>query len=228
MLEEMRKMIAEQLNCEESEITADTSFKDDLGADSLDLFEMVMAFEEAFEVEIPSEDLEQIIHHYKDETDRKYNKIVTHFPRALTHPKRNRETELGNLFADLFVKSLGIDLMLVGSGSIRKTVLGPGVRLGDLKVIFPFEDEIMGIVWTGAQLRRAMQFVLRDEMFSDETEFYQVSKALKLTYDAQTKQFTEFTMYGKPVADDAKFRIGFPLFQYGRLFRHQSGGNARQ
>ena len=60
MLEEMRKMIAEQLNCEESEITADTSFKDDLGADSLDLFEMVMAFEEAFEVEIPSEDLEQI------------------------------------------------------------------------------------------------------------------------------------------------------------------------
>ena len=50
------------------------------------------------------------------------------------------------------------------------------VRLGDLKVIFPFEDEIMGIVWTGAQLRRAMQFVLRDEMFNDETEFYQVSR----------------------------------------------------
>ena len=42
------------------EITEKTSFKEDLGADSLDLFEMVMAFEEAFEVEIPSEDLEQI------------------------------------------------------------------------------------------------------------------------------------------------------------------------
>ena len=60
MLDEMKKMIAEQLNCEESSITETTSFKDDLGADSLDLFEMVMAFEEAFEVEIPSEDLEQI------------------------------------------------------------------------------------------------------------------------------------------------------------------------
>ena len=60
MLEEMRKMIAQQLNCEESEITADTSFKDDLGADSLDLFEMVMALEEEFEVEIPTEDLENI------------------------------------------------------------------------------------------------------------------------------------------------------------------------
>ena len=56
----MKQMIAEPLNCEERCITETTSFKDDLGADSLDLFEMVMAFEEAFEVEIPSEDLEQI------------------------------------------------------------------------------------------------------------------------------------------------------------------------
>ena len=60
MLEKMKEMLAEQLNCEASIITPETSFKDDLGADSLDLFEMVMAFEEAFEVEIPSEDLEQM------------------------------------------------------------------------------------------------------------------------------------------------------------------------
>lgn len=55
MLEEMRKMIAQQLNCEESEITADTSFKDDLGADSLDLFELVMALEDEYNIEIPAE-----------------------------------------------------------------------------------------------------------------------------------------------------------------------------
>ena len=60
MLEKMSEMIAEQLNCDAAEINADTSFKDDLGADSLDLFELVMAFEEAFEIEIPSEDLEEI------------------------------------------------------------------------------------------------------------------------------------------------------------------------
>ena len=45
---------------ERVEITAATSFKEDLGADSLDLFELVMAFEEEFGTEIPSEDLEQI------------------------------------------------------------------------------------------------------------------------------------------------------------------------
>lgn len=60
MLEEMRKMIAQQLNCEESEITADTSFKDDLGADSLDLFELVMALEDEYSVEIPADDLQKL------------------------------------------------------------------------------------------------------------------------------------------------------------------------
>ena len=163
------------------------------------------------------EDLEDIIRHYKDETDRKYNKILTHFPKALTHPKRNRATELGTLFADLFTESLGIDLMFIGSGSIRKPVLGPVVKLGDLKVIFPFEDEIMGVVWTGAQLRRAMSFVMRDHMFTDETEFYQVPKGLKLTYDFNTKEFTEFKMNGKEVKDEDKFRIGLQIFHYSNM-----------
>ena len=60
MLEEMRKMIAQQLNCEESEITADTSFKDDLGADSLDLYEMVMALEDEYGIEIDTDELTEL------------------------------------------------------------------------------------------------------------------------------------------------------------------------
>ncbi len=53
----MKEMIAEQLNCDAETITAETSFKDDLGADSLDLFELVMALEDEYNVEIPSEEL---------------------------------------------------------------------------------------------------------------------------------------------------------------------------
>ena len=60
MLEKMKEMVADQLNVDAAEITAETSFKDDLGADSLDLFELVMALEEEYNVEIPSEDLEKI------------------------------------------------------------------------------------------------------------------------------------------------------------------------
>lgn len=61
MFEKVKEMINEQLNLDGTEITLESNFKDDLGADSLDLFELVMSFEEEFGVEIPSEDLEQIL-----------------------------------------------------------------------------------------------------------------------------------------------------------------------
>lgn len=60
MLERVKEIIEEQLNLEGVEITMETRFKEDLEADSLDLFELVMAFEEEYGVEIPSEDLEKI------------------------------------------------------------------------------------------------------------------------------------------------------------------------
>ena len=60
MLEKMKEIIAEQLNVDAETITAESSFKEDLGADSLDLFELVMALEDEYSVEIPSEDLEQL------------------------------------------------------------------------------------------------------------------------------------------------------------------------
>ncbi|MBD5480250.1 MAG: acyl carrier protein [Lachnospiraceae bacterium] len=60
MLEKVIAIIEEQLNLDGADITESSSFKDDLGADSLDLFELVMALEEEFGTEIPSEDLEKI------------------------------------------------------------------------------------------------------------------------------------------------------------------------
>ena len=61
MLERIAGIIREQLNLDNVEITEETSFKDDLDADSLDLFELVMQLEETFELEIPSEDLENLL-----------------------------------------------------------------------------------------------------------------------------------------------------------------------
>lgn len=57
MLEKMKEIIAEQLSVEAEGITMETSFKEDLGADSLDLFELVMALEDEYSVEIPAEEL---------------------------------------------------------------------------------------------------------------------------------------------------------------------------
>jgi acyl carrier protein len=58
--DKVKQIIVEQLGVEEGEVTQNASFVDDLGADSLDTVELVMAFEEAFEIEIPDEDAEKI------------------------------------------------------------------------------------------------------------------------------------------------------------------------
>ena len=61
MLEKMRQMLADQLNIETDQITPETSFKDDLGADSLDLFELVMAIEDEYNIELPAEVLQEVV-----------------------------------------------------------------------------------------------------------------------------------------------------------------------
>ncbi len=59
--EKVKKIVSEQLGIEDEEITAESSFVEDLGADSLDTVELVMAFEEEFKIEIPDEDAEKIL-----------------------------------------------------------------------------------------------------------------------------------------------------------------------
>ncbi len=59
-LEKLKKIIVEVLNVDKDEITEDTTFIDDLGADSLDIFQIIMGIEEEFDIEIPTEEAEKI------------------------------------------------------------------------------------------------------------------------------------------------------------------------
>ena len=60
MFERIRKIIVDQLGVDESQVTIESSFVDDLGADSLDIVELIMALESEFDIEIPDEDAEKI------------------------------------------------------------------------------------------------------------------------------------------------------------------------
>ncbi|MCJ7789123.1 MAG: acyl carrier protein, partial [Candidatus Atribacteria bacterium] len=60
VIDRVKKIIIDQLGIDASKITEESSFVDDLGADSLDIVELIMAFEEEFDVEIPDEDAEKI------------------------------------------------------------------------------------------------------------------------------------------------------------------------
>lgn len=59
--EKLKKIIAEVLNVDEEEITMESTFVDDLGADSLDVFQIIMGLEEEFDIEIPNEEAEKIV-----------------------------------------------------------------------------------------------------------------------------------------------------------------------
>lgn len=61
MLEKIQEMIVESLGVDAAKVTETASFKEDLGADSLDLFELVMALEDEYGVEIPTEELEKMV-----------------------------------------------------------------------------------------------------------------------------------------------------------------------
>jgi len=61
MLEKVKAVVVEQLDCKAEEVKEDSRFIEDLGADSLDVVELVMALEEEFDIEIPDEDAESIL-----------------------------------------------------------------------------------------------------------------------------------------------------------------------
>ena len=162
--------------------------------------------------------LEELINGYKGETDLKYGRVITRLNRELTHPDRYKETELGDLFADILKDSLALDIMLLGSGSIRKEKLGPIVTVQDLSEIFPYDDSIHLVHVTGKQLKHMLLHMLRDEAFEgDHTEFYQFSDGLHVKYNLKIKTMEEFTFEGKKIKDDDEFKLGLQKYHYNNI-----------
>ncbi len=182
-------------------------------------------------------ELERLITAYKDQTDAKYSRLVTRFNRRLTHPERTRETELGGLFADALKYSLGVDIMLLGSGSIRAEAMGPIVLLSDLVEAFPYDDPVMMLRVTGEQLRKMLLYMLRDEVWQGvHSEFYQFSDGLHVVYDRGTHEMLEFTFLNEPVDPNRQYSIGLQMYHFlntelGFGVKHteleKTGGKAR-
>ncbi len=155
------------------------------------------------------EDIEKLLASYKSETDKKYGRTITRFRRNLTHPERNRETELGGLLSDILAESLALDIMLLGSGNIRTKAAGPLITYKDLTEMYPYDNKLFMLTVTGNQLKRMVKHMLRDGVWQGEhCEFYQLSSKLKVTYDISNSQITEFMFDGKAIEDNMLFRLG--------------------
>jgi len=164
--------------------------------------------------------LEGIISYYKTQTDEKYQRMVTRFKRRLTHPSRYQETELGDLFADILKDSLRLDMMLLGSGSIRNPELGPIVLLSDLAECYPYNDPIYMCYITGAQLRRMLLHMLRDEALDGgHSGFYQVSDGVRIEYNRSTHSFDKFEFRNAPLEDEHIYTVGIQSYHFKNFER---------
>ncbi len=152
----------------------------------------------------PDRKLGEYIQSFKGEVDRKYNTLICKFAETLTHPLREKETSLGNLVADALASSDQIDVMLVGSGSIRIKEMGPLVTLRDLITCFPYDDTLQRFTVTGAQLWQIFEHWMRTENRNGEGECYQVNNKVKAEYSDKEHQLTALSIAGVPV-DRTKF-----------------------
>lgn len=161
--------------------------------------------------------LERVIDEYREVTDRKYGRIVTRFTDVYTHPVRNRETQLGRLFSDIYRESLGVDIMFLASGGIRSREMGPIVDYKALMAAFCFDEPLYRVTFTGAQLRRALQWMLREEAFTGHTEFYQLSQGIRAEYSRRQKKILKMEFQGMPVQDNQLLNIALHEFHYQNM-----------
>ncbi len=162
----------------------------------------------------PDGELQKFIDSFKEEVDRKYNTIICRLAQKLTHPRREEETALGNFLADILAERAQVDVMFVGSGSIRGTQFGPIVTLGDFTSIFPFDDTLHKFVVTGTQLRHIFRHILRSENRNSEGECYQVSKGVEAVYVDTERDLESLTINGQPAQDDGQYTICLQGYHY--------------
>jgi 5'-nucleotidase len=151
----------------------------------------------------PDLDLAKYLATYQQEVDSKYNAIVSKLAVEHTHPIREVETSLGNLFADAFAENAECHVMFCASGSIRSTKLGPLVTMRDLMACFPYNDILTRYTVTGEQLTRIFRRIMRKDNRNGEGECYQVNGRVRAVYSDGEKRIVSLKIDGLDV-DPAK------------------------
>jgi 5'-nucleotidase len=157
--------------------------------------------------------IETILSGYKDQTDEKYQRILCRLPQVLTHPSRYQETALGSFITDVYRDCFGVDIALIGSGSVRRKEAGPVITLGDLMEILPYHEGVYRYLVTGVQLKHLLKHILREEAFNGGyTEFFQFSHGLKIVWSQREHDFAELWFEGQPVEDDALYSLALEAY----------------
>jgi 5'-nucleotidase/UDP-sugar diphosphatase len=163
----------------------------------------------------PDPEIEKLIATFKEGVDRKYNRLIGRLAHKLTHPRREEETELGNLFADIFAQLDSLDVVFVASGSIRGKELGPLVTLNDIITVFPYEDTLYKFRVTGVHLVKIFTHIMRAEnRIAGQSEYFQVNKGIKAVYSDVLHRLESLSINGQSIEDDNQYTICMDGYRY--------------
>jgi 5'-nucleotidase len=163
----------------------------------------------------PDPEIEKLIASFKEEVDRKYNRLMGRLSRKLTHPKREQETELGNLIADIFAQLDNLDVVFVASGAIRGKELGPPVTLSDLRTVFPYKNSLYKFRVTGVQLTQIFAHIMRPEnRIQGQSQYMQVNQGIKAVYNDAEKRVESLSIKGQAVQEEQHYTICIDDYRY--------------
>ena len=156
-----------------------------------------------------------------DLTDFKYSRTIRRLNCELRHDDRFKQTDLGHFLADIFARASGNDLVLLTSGSIRTNSLGPVISFNDIMRTFPFDGAFYGIRVSGKQLKKMIEFICREGVWTgDVHEFYQVSAGWDIVYDRKSGKIQKIEFKGKEITDDQTFSVGLRDYDFSNLKTH--------
>ena len=156
--------------------------------------------------------MEAVLNGYLLRTQEKYDRLLTDLPHALEHGDRYRETALGNAVADALKYAFGVDLFILGSGSIRSEAIGPLVTLGDLKTFFPYDDQAICLTLPGKTLREMLQNFFQIYSAGQTKEYYQFSRHTKVIYHKTDGMIEELLINDQPIAMEEIYTVGMQSY----------------
>lgn len=160
----------------------------------------------------PDSQLMEYMASYQAAVDRKYNALVGRLARALEHPRRDIETPLGNLVADVIAECAEAEVAMLGSGTIRFQTLGPVVTVGDVMSCLPFDDSLSRYVVSGSQLVAMFEHWMRPERRAGDGQCYQVNGRVRAAYDATEGVLTRLSIDGAPVQPERGYTLALSAY----------------
>ncbi len=158
--------------------------------------------------------MDELLSNYQEEVDGKYNSVICRLPHEMEHENRFRETELGNLFADILRYQLGVDIVFVASGSIRKKKMSRLVTRTDIMEIYPYDEALISFSVDGATLRKMLTHLMDSLYHHGSREFYQWNAELRANIDADGK-IGEVWLKGEDLDPNKEYRIAMQDYHYG-------------